>query len=67
MIHGIPHGSLLGPRLIITHINDMCNISSFLSISYLQMTQLFLDLAMTLNYQAKKLIMNELHSVNGFR
>ena len=29
VIHGIPHGSIRRPRLFITCINDMCNVSSF--------------------------------------
>ena len=29
LMHDIAQGSVLGPRLFITYIDDMCNVSSF--------------------------------------
>ena len=31
VVHGIPQGLILRPRLFITHINDMCNVSLLLN------------------------------------
>ena len=53
VIQGIPQGSIQGPRLhyyYIILLVLMIYVSSFLSMSYLQTTHVFLGLGITLNY-----------------
>ena len=64
MVHGIPHGSILGHRIFIAYINDMCNVSSFMKyILFADDTTIFMS-GYDNNLQTKKLVMNFLHSVN---
>ena len=58
VVHGFPQGSILGPRLFITYIDDMCNGSSFFKYILFADDTTMLRSGNDINLLSKEVIMN---------